>query len=830
MSAGPVLRAASGGVTRRLMLTTVIFLVLLASAAAATLGLTLLTNANAAFQNGFAAHRGADVAVSIGSGRVRSAQLAATRRLPQVTRAAGPYPVATVTLATAGTSGWSPGGGPQARSSGNGRTAGPSPGSDGAVGGSSGSSAAGHSSVSGGAAGPPLTVIGRASPGGPLDDLTLNGGHWAAGPGEIVLAVYRGFLPPLGSKVTVTSAPGKPQLTVVGYAGSPGRFGDAWVAPGEIAALRPKGAPADVQMLYTFTHAATARQIGADVAALKAALPAGAVTGYQSWLGSANQTSAEQSINTPFVVAFALIGLVLAMLIVANVVSGAVVAGYRRIGVLKSIGFTPSQVAAAYIAQIGMPALAGCVAGTALGNLWVTPMLNVSAGLFKVGAQHVPLWINMAVPLGMCALGGLAALVPALRAGRLSAVQAIAAGQAPRAGHGYAAHRLAGRLALPRPVTIGLAAPFTRPARTAATLAAIMSGATAVILAVGLDSSLAKMNEISDAGQGQVQVDPAGHQPTFTFRSRQEQAIAAALRAQPGTLRHVAQAITGSGLNGAHPKVSVSGLPLLAVYAYEGDSAWLGYQMVSGRWYNGPGEVDVNTAFLTQTGLKVGGNVALTVNGKPVTARIAGQVFVPNEPYVFTSWQTLGGTAAGLTAAQYDIGLKPGISPHAYVTALTRKLGRGFSVSVPQGGGGISSLADTSLIRLLTVVIAVLAGLGVLNSVLMVTRERVHDLGVFKAVGMTPRQTIAMVTCWVVAPAIAAALIALPAAIIAHSVTLRAIGSEAGTGIPASVVAIYRPAELLLLAASGLAIAAIGALGPASWAAATRTVTALRAE
>jgi putative ABC transport system permease protein len=830
VSAGPVLRAASGGVTRRLVQTVVIFLLLVAATAAALLGLTLLTSANEAFQNGFAAHHGADVSVTIESARATGTQLAATGHVPGVTKAAGPYPVATITLATAPTAGHSPGSGPQARSSGTGGTTGPSPGSGGAAGGSPGSSTDGQSSRSGGAAGPPLTVIGRASPGGPLDNLTLNGGHWATGPGEIVLAVYRGFRPPLASKVIVTSAPGKPQLTVVGYAGSPGRFGDAWVAPSEIAALRPKGAPAEAQMLYTFTHAATARQISAGVAALKAALPAGAVTGYQSWLGSANQTSAEQSINTPFVVAFALIGLVLAMLIVANVVSGAVVAGYRRIGVLKSIGFTPSQVAAAYIAQIGMPALAGCAAGTVLGNQWVTPMLNVSAGLFKAGAQHVPAWINVAVPLGMCALAGLAALVPALRAGRLSAVQAIAAGQAPRAGHGYAAHRLTGRLALPRPVTIGLAAPFTRPARTAATLAAIMFGAAAVILAVGLDSSLAKMNEISNAGQGQVQVDPAGHQPTLTFTSRQEQVIAAALRAQPGTLRYVAQAITGSGLNGAHPEVSAPGLPLLAVYAYDGDSAWLGYQMVSGRWYNGPGEVDVNTAFLTQTGLKVGGTVTLTVNGKLVTARIAGQVFVPNEPYVFTSWHTLGGTAAGLSAAQYDIGLRPGISPHAYTAALGRKLGRGFTVALPQGGGGISSRADTSLIRLLTVMITVLAGLGVLNSVLMVTRERVHDLGVFKAVGMTPRQAIAMVTCWVIAPAIAAAIIALPAAIIVHAVTVQAIGHEAGTGIPASVVAIYRPAELLLLAASGLAIAAIGALAPASWAAATRTVTALRAE
>jgi putative ABC transport system permease protein len=288
----------------------------------------------------------------------------------------------------------------------------------------------------------------------------------------------------------VTSAPGNPQLTVVGYAGSVVRDEDALVAPGQVAALRPNRAAAGEQMLYTFTNAGTAAQISADLAELKGVLPAGAVTGSVSWLAAADQTSSEQSVNTPFVVAFAVIGLVLAALIVASVVSGAVVAGYRRIGVLKSIGFAPSQVAATYVAQVGVPTLAGCLAGAALGNWWVLPALNTSANAFNVASQTVPLWINVTVPAGMCALVGLAALVPALRAGRLSAVQAIAAGQAPRAGHGYGAHRLA----LPRPVTIGLAAPFSRPAWSAVTLAAIMAGLTAVVIAVGPCASLAKIN------------------------------------------------------------------------------------------------------------------------------------------------------------------------------------------------------------------------------------------------------------------------------------------------------------------------------------------------
>jgi putative ABC transport system permease protein len=44
------------------------------------------------------------------------------------------------------------------------------------------------------------------------------------------------------------------------------------------------------------------------------------------------------------------------------------------------------------------------------------------------------------------------------------------------------------------------------------------------------------------------------------------------------------------------------------------------------------------------------------------------------------------------------------------------------------------------------------------------------------------------------------------------------------------VLNVYQPAGLVLLALSGLVIAVAGALGPASWAAKTRTAFALRAE
>lgn len=75
--------------------------------------------------------------------------------------------------------------------------------------------------------------------------------------------------------------------------------------------------------------------------------------------------------------------LLLAAVIIASVAAGAVTAGYRRIGVLKGIGFTPAQVVAIYLIQLGIPAVAGSLAGTAYGNRWVLPKIQDNP-VFKV--------------------------------------------------------------------------------------------------------------------------------------------------------------------------------------------------------------------------------------------------------------------------------------------------------------------------------------------------------------------------------------------------------------------------------------------------------------
>lgn len=816
MSGAGAVRTASGGLLRHKVQAVVIGLVLLVSTASATLGFALLAATNAPFDSAFSAQHGADVTLTVNAAKASDARLAATGHAAGVTAAAGPYPEVTAVQSQLDGQPW------------------------------------------GG-----LNLVGRAQPGGAVDDLVLDAGHWVTGPGQMVMSGSPSPGGPQPLQVGSVFTVGSRKLTVVGFANSvtDTTQGGGWVAPAEIPALRAAGvqqagAPEAGEMLYRFTSAGSYATIRSDVAAVSQVLPVGAVIRDSNWLTSQQNSEGNGAIMEPFVVAFAVIGLVMAVLIVANVVSGAVAAQYHRIGVLKSIGMTPRQVVTVYLGRVGLPALVGVIGGVVVGDVLSAPLLNDSAGAYGVGSQHAPLWTLVAAPLGMLVLTMLAAFAPALRAGRLSATQAIAAGRAPRAGRGYTVHRIASRLGLPRPAGIGLASPFARPARTAVTLAAIAFGATAVIFAFGLNSGLGRAEQAQThsasapvqvmvqmpgqgpgQGNGPVKAAPGDNGPPVPTAAQFAQ-LTSALNAQPGTARYVPE---------YSAPVQVSGISqAVGAQVYNGDASWIGAGVIAGHWYDAPGEVDVNTQFLTQSGLSVGDTVSVTIgaitrgplaaNAPPprltrATVKIAGEVFIPdNQARMIAGPGTLPGIATAANLDNYYVGLKPGTSVPAYVEGLDSRLGAN-SIWYAAGphGGGFYTIAGT-LIGLLALMVAVAAGLGVLNTVLMTTRDKVHDMGIFKALGMRPGQTLTMVVCQVIPPAVIAGAIAAPAAVLLTTATIKAMAGTAHTGVPASFTDVFPASRLALLALAALLIAIVGALLPATWAARSRPATALRAE
>jgi putative ABC transport system permease protein len=277
------------------------------------------------------------------------------------------------------------------------------------------------------------------------------------------------------------------------------------------------------------------------------------------------------------------------------------------------------------------------------------------------------------------------------------------------------------------------------------------------------------------------------------------------------------------------PVVGLSQAP--SVTAFRGNATWTGYDLISGHWYTGPDQVLVATRFLTVTGHQIGDTVTLDVNGKQVPVKIVGQIFDTRNDglTMLTDFRTLASAEPGLAPDTYEVGLRPGTSATAYASSLQTKLGGNYFVGVNDDHSQVLQVM-LALIGTLTLLLAIVAGLGVLNTVVLNTRERVHDLGVFKVIGMTPRQTTAMAVCWVAGIGLIAGLIAVPIGIALHRVVLPAMANSVDVGLPPSYLAVYHVAELVVLALAGVGIAVAGALLPASWAAAIRTGSALRAE
>ena len=307
------------------------------------------------------------------------------------------------------------------------------------------------------------------------------------------------------------------------------------------------------------------------------------------------------------------------------------------------------------------------------------------------------------------------------------------------------------------------------------------------------------------------------------FTARQQAIAAAAIRAQPETLHYVALASVQVNVPRLAQQVPVT--------AFRGDASWIGYPMVSGHWYTGPGQADVPLGFLAATGTKVGGSVTIAFAGRQIPIRIVGDVFDADNDglTIFTSFQTLSGADPGLAPDVYAIGVRPGTNPFIYQQAMSLSLPGGLSTGSRDTHGSPFPYSIV-LTGTMVLLLAIVAALGVVNTVLLQVRERVHDLGVFKAVGMTPRQALAMVVCWEAGSGLTAGLLAVAAGITLHRYMIPRMAFFAGNGTPPSFLNVYAGREIAALALAGLMIAVAGALLPAGWAVRIPAASALRAE
>jgi putative ABC transport system permease protein len=393
-------------------------------------------------------------------------------------------------------------------------------------------------------------------------------------------------------------------------------------------------------------------------------------------------------------------------------------------------------------------------------------------------------------------------------------------------------------------MSLGLAQPFARPARATLVGAAVLFGAVSVTFSLGLETGFSRFQDERSAGFNDASVivvpgqsDSSGdpqrpdefHGPNDPRTPHLDPAkVSAALASVPGT-----EAAFGWGDSGA----TIIGAPTgdrSEVDTVSGNFSWTGLELISGRWYSGPGEAVVSDELASAMGTHVGDTLTVVQSGKPLALKVVGIDFDTHDGGRSVLVDSATFSAGGLTPRidQFNVELGANVSGPDWAASATAVLSP-LNASVDHEPGGNRSevvLTMSALVATLSVMLLAVAALGVLNTVVQDTRERIHDLGIFKALGMTPRQTVSMVLTSVALTGLVAGLIGVPIGTALEKATITPMGNAVGMHLPPSVTNAYSLGLLLPLLAGGAAIAVLGALLPAGWAARSRTATALRTE
>ncbi|MFF0204021.1 FtsX-like permease family protein [Streptomyces sp. NPDC005017] len=529
----------------------------------------------------------------------------------------------------------------------------------------------------------------------------------------------------------------------------------------------------------------------------------------------------------------------------------------RDISVLKAIGFTPAQVVRLFLLQHLAYALLGAVAAAALtevlGSL-VPGRLGDAVGVWQgLPGQTVTLFaVPVAAVLFIGATTGLAAWragrvppvpVPrpaAPRGGRLSGAArwALGAGGGRNAPAGTGASGPAGA-GVPGPAGAGAAADWLRAARSPLTRLRVSPA-----LVLGCHRAFAR-HPRSLAAIGRlalplllIVVAMSAWTTMDRFHSRPEQiGLPAALTVHPdaylGAGRTQALLDRDPQVFAAYPGVEVAALvpgqtETISLRGLGTHQAPYPYALAEGRPAHGPDEAVAGQGLLDLLDVRVGDWVRMTVGDQPQILHIVGRSIEPDNAgrVISTTLDTLRENDPGLSPALYQVRLAPGADPHTVAGRLAGAGAGHLDVhAVVNPADGLSPLRGVVL-----GLIAVLALIGLVELLTAIggtVRESERDLLALKAIGLSPRQITAITVTATGGTALAAVLLATALGLPLAHWLIDAQGRSSGIG--AGIAQGPSPALLLLLCASAVLGATALAALPASRSARRRLADTLSA-
>ena len=499
----------------------------------------------------------------------------------------------------------------------------------------------------------------------------------------------------------------------------------------------------------------------------------GQITTVIEWKWVRQIATMANTINIAFIGVFSLLGFASVSLIIFNTIGGQVLSQYRDIGQLKAVGFKPIQVVWLFLAEhlvIGALAVStGIALALVVAPSIISPLaenLNTTpANIYSLG----PLVLTFLLVEGAVVI---ATLLPAWRGGQIDTVQAITVGYQKR-------HRRASRLAnmaawlrLPVVVMLGVKDTFAKPLRTILTIAALV---LSVVIAVTSVS-------------GQATAGYLGQSRMYTFGTTADIKVARnfiphhmvedAILTHPEVQEYYEE-------NGLYGRVFYFSDQPIFFRVLGGNYSNFDFQLKEGRMLAEPGEAVVGFAVLELLNAHIGDTVEMSVEGKPVRLKIVGRhtegfnnnnvVIISKETYTELVDTALVPQAYYLRLQDYSMAEELRAS---WMEEFQDLIDVGVVTDMPLAS--ISQLVN--LIISIGAVLMIVASVNLMSNSLLGIRERVHDFGIQRSLGMTPSQIGGSVVIGTVAISIVALVIGIPLGYLFLKTFVSQVGIEIGAG------------------------------------------------
>ncbi|MEA2337282.1 MAG: putative transport system permease protein [Thermoanaerobaculia bacterium] len=431
--------------------------------------------------------------------------------------------------------------------------------------------------------------------------------------------------------------------------------------------------------------------------------------------------------------AFGALTFALSAVLVANMIHALLVEQLRQVGVMKTLGASTRQIAALYLGQVSMLAVAalilGIPAGIAAGRTYAAfcaSMLNAT-----ITDAMPPAWIIAIEVAAGIAIPLLVALGPVFRASRITIHEAFSNGAGRRPFGTRPFDRWLARIAwLPRPMMLSLRTTFHRRGRLILTVATLAAGGAAFIAALNVSAAWTRTLD-ADAHSRRFDVQ-AGFSRPYRIAD-----VAQALSTVPDVAHAEYWAESGAMLGDWR----------VTLVGPDANSKLLALPLLEGRWLrqDDDGVCVVNQAIDSR------GVLDLRVNGKDVRWRIVGvakelapgrTIYAPRRSILAATGQSGDLTrSVRIVTKQHDIPTQI-----AALKAVERALDRaGITV------GGIHALSDSrkafadhlviikSALIFAALLVVLVGGLGLMTTLSLNVVERTREIGILTAIGATPR-------------------------------------------------------------------------------------------